>query len=251
MKALGFDTVFSNALIGFDIGAAVGVCGSDFYPLDKSKAELQRFCPSYKTELSKYIGPAQDTPWMGMGVGKEDMAYLFVHFKRINPEAGSGGLCFLSGDFSEVRTRANKLCESIYRHVHALPRKSCGHISFCSFSSPNSHAPGYGVAHYAHANEMLQDQGDTLEGKRCFILGAGKAARSLASNLLEFGAIPLTLSDASGSDYEPQGFTDGSLRTITKIKDERGALLGRYIISSTTAQINHPDNLLDLLCDLC
>jgi glutamate dehydrogenase (NADP+) len=52
MKALGFDTVFSNALTGFDIGASVG--GSDFNPLDKSEAELQRFCQSFMTELAKY-----------------------------------------------------------------------------------------------------------------------------------------------------------------------------------------------------
>ena len=55
MKALGFDTVFSNALTGFDIGAAVG--GSDFNPLNKSEAEMQRFCQSYMTELAKFIGP--------------------------------------------------------------------------------------------------------------------------------------------------------------------------------------------------
>ena len=101
MKALGYDTVFSNALTGFDIGAAVG--GSDFNPLDKSEAEMQRFCQSYMTELVKYIGPSQDSPWMGMGVGKEEMGYLFGQYKRINPKAGAGGRYFLSGDFHEVR----------------------------------------------------------------------------------------------------------------------------------------------------
>jgi glutamate dehydrogenase (NADP+) len=101
MKALGYDTVFSNALTGLDIGAAVG--GSDFNPLDKSEAELQRFCQSYMTELAKYIGPGQDSPWMGMGVGKEEMGYLFGQYKRINPKAGAGGHHFLSADFPEVR----------------------------------------------------------------------------------------------------------------------------------------------------
>jgi glutamate dehydrogenase (NADP+) len=101
MKALGFDTVFSNALTGFDIGAAVG--GSDFNPLDKTEAELQRFCQSYMTELAKYIGPGQDSPWMGMGVGKEEMGYMFGQYKRINSKASAGGRYFLSGDFHEVR----------------------------------------------------------------------------------------------------------------------------------------------------
>jgi glutamate dehydrogenase (NADP+) len=101
MKSLGFDTVFSNALTGFDIGAAVG--GSDFHPLDKSEAEMQRFCQSYMTELVKYIGPGQDTPWMGLGVGKSEMGYLFGQYKRINTKSGAEGHSFLSGDFHEVR----------------------------------------------------------------------------------------------------------------------------------------------------
>ena len=110
MKSLGFDTVFSNALTGFDIGAAVG--GSDFNPIDKSEAEMQRFCQSYMTELAKYIGPGQDTPWMGLGVGKSEMGYLFGQYKRINTKYGAEGRSFLSGDFPEVRI--------LHSWVHAL-----------------------------------------------------------------------------------------------------------------------------------
>ena len=110
-------------------------------------------------------------------------------------------------------------------------------------------APGYGIAHFA--NELLKDKNDTLEGKRCLILGGGKVARSLAAKLMQFGAIPLTFSDASGHVYEPAGITEGALKTIEKIKSERGALLGRYIISSTTAEFNNPPDMLDIPCDLC
>jgi glutamate dehydrogenase (NADP+) len=97
VKALGFDSVFSNALTGFPQGAAVG--GSDFNPLDKSEAELQRFCHSFMTELAKYIGPDQDSPWMGMGVGQQEMGYLFGQYKRINMRIGN---LQLSGSFPEV-----------------------------------------------------------------------------------------------------------------------------------------------------
>ena len=102
------------------------------------------------------------------------------------------------------------------------------------------------------ANEMMQDKGESLEGKRCLIIGAGKVARSVATKLLEFGAIPLTFSDSSGHVYEPNGIDQAKLKTIDKIKDgERGALLGRYVIASTTAQFNDPPNILDVPCDLC
>ena len=98
---------------------------------------------------------------------------------------------------------------------------------------------------------MLEDKGDSLEGKRCLIVGAGKVARAVAKKLLEYGAVPLTFSDASGHIYEKDGITEGKLATISQIKSERGALLGRYIISSTTADFNHPENIYDIPCDLC
>jgi glutamate dehydrogenase (NADP+) len=106
LKAFGFVSVFSNALTGFDLGAAVG--GSDFNPFDKSEAEMQRFCQSYMTELAKYIGPDVDLPLMGMGVGDKELGYLFGQYKRINVKTTSGGQPFLSGGptqmFYSVRT---------------------------------------------------------------------------------------------------------------------------------------------------
>jgi glutamate dehydrogenase (NADP+) len=102
IKTLGFGQVFSNALTGFDIGAAVG--GSDFNPLDKSEGELQRFCQSYITELAKYIGPDHDLPWMGMGVGKEEMAYMFGQYKRISAVGCPSGRQFLSPEYHWVST---------------------------------------------------------------------------------------------------------------------------------------------------
>ena len=82
VHAAGFGTIFSNSVTGFPLGAAVG--GSDFNPLDKSETELQRFCQSFMTELAKYVGPDQDVPWMGMGVGQEEMGYMYGQYKRVN-----------------------------------------------------------------------------------------------------------------------------------------------------------------------
>jgi len=106
IKALGFDAVFSNAVTGYNFGAAVG--GSDFNPFDKSESELQRFCQSYMTELAKYIGPDMDTPWMGMGVGEKEIGYLFGQYKRLSPRTGGTGQRFLSA--------ANPLFEKVHTH---------------------------------------------------------------------------------------------------------------------------------------
>jgi glutamate dehydrogenase (NADP+) len=98
---------------------------------------------------------------------------------------------------------------------------------------------------------MLEDRGDSLQGKRVLITGSGRTARSVAKKLLEYGAIPITLSDASGHVYEPDGIPEGKLAMIDKIKEERGASLGRYIISSTTAEFNQPENMFEIPCDIC
>jgi len=209
IKSLGFDSVFSNALTGFGVGAAVG--GADINPFDKSEAEIQRFCQSYMTELHKYIGPDTDYPTMGMGVGEKEMGYLYGQYKRLSHNALRGQPFLQGGKVNNVA--------------------------------------GYCVAHFAH--EILKAKGESLNGKRCLITGSGKVARSLAEKLLEYGAIPLTFSDESGFVYEPDGLDSGSLRTISQIKEDRTAMVGRYVISSTTAQFNEPENIFDIPCDLC
>jgi glutamate dehydrogenase (NADP+) len=95
LKSFGFDAVIRNSLTGFGQGASVG--GADFNPSNKSEAEIQRFCQSYMTELSKYIGPDQDIPYMGTGVGSSEVGYLYGQYKRINVKTGSGGRPFLWG----------------------------------------------------------------------------------------------------------------------------------------------------------
>jgi glutamate dehydrogenase (NADP+) len=97
---------------------------------------------------------------------------------------------------------------------------------------------------------MLADKGDSLRGKRCMIMGSGKVAQNVASKLLEYGAVPITFSDQTGHIYEPDGFEASKLRTVQKVKSERGAKVGRYIIASTTCQYNDPPNLFDVPCDL-
>ncbi|KAL3800174.1 hypothetical protein HJC23_001095 [Cyclotella cryptica] len=209
IKALGFDNVFSNGLTGYDVGSSVG--GSDFNPFDKSETEVQRFCQSYMTELSKYVGPDLDLPTMGMGVAEREMGYMFGQYKRINMKSTTSGVPFMT--------------------------------------KKDSHVPGHAVVLFA--KEMLKDRNQSLMGKKCLILGSGKNARSVAEKLLEYGAIPLTFSDESGYVLEPNGIDASKLKTISKIKTERGAMLGRYVTSSTTAQFNEPANIFDIPCDLC
>ena len=111
------------------MGGAYG--GADFNPYDKSENEIQRFCQSYMTELSKYIGtqhllhqrncysvlmyntltyfliltylllallgPDEDLPGMGDGCGPTEIGYMYGQYKRINAHCGQLGKGLLWG----------------------------------------------------------------------------------------------------------------------------------------------------------
>mmetsp|Transcript_17046 Transcript_17046/g.15398 ORF Transcript_17046/g.15398 Transcript_17046/m.15398 type:complete len:525 (-) Transcript_17046:47-1621(-) len=210
IKALAFDTTFSTALSGVKLGGAYG--GADFNPYNKSETEIQRFCQSYMTELSKYIGPDVDLPGMGEGVTSSEIGYLYGQYKRLNHQCGQFGSGLLWGG-----------------------------------SPANAQAQGHGVVCFA--KRMLEDKGLTLEGKKCLVTGSHYVALAVAEKLLEFGAIPISFSDTSGHVVELNGFNKAKFKTLQTIKSERGARIGRYILASTTAKFNDPPNVYDLECD--
>ena len=80
VKFLGFEQTFKNSLTGLPMGGGKG--GSDFDPSGKSDGEVMRFCQSFMTELSKYIGPDTDVPAGDIGVGAREVGYLFGQYKR-------------------------------------------------------------------------------------------------------------------------------------------------------------------------
>jgi len=211
MKAAAFDTTFSNALCLKNMGGAYG--GADFDPSNKSDTEIQRFCQSYMTELSKYIGPDVDLPGLGDGVSAVEIGFMYGQYKRINSHCGHIGQGLLWGG-----------------------------------STPYEQAQGYGVVYFA--KKMLEDKGLSLDGKKCIITGSSHIALAVAEKLLELGAIPITFSDTSGNIYEPSGFDSAKFRTIQRIKHERGAKVGRYILASTSARFNDPSNTYAIPCDL-
>lgn len=210
MKSAAFDTVFTNAL-GTSLGGAYG--GSDLAPYTKSETELQRFCQSYMTELSKYIGPDIDLPGLGEGVTSPEIGYMYGQYKRINQHCGHQGKGLLWGG-----------------------------------SPCHTEAQGLGVVHFA--KRMLAEKGQSLEGKRCLVTGSNYVSLAVAEKLLQLGAIPLTFTDSTGHIYEPGGFDSAKLKTVHKIKSDRGARVGRYILASTSAKFNDPENIHEIACDI-
>jgi len=156
LKFLAFEQVFKNALTTLPMGGGKG--GSDFDPKGKSDAEVMRFCQSFMTELSKYIGSDTDVPAGDIGVGGREIGYLFGQYKRLRNE------------FTGVLTGKG--------------------MSFGG-SLIRPEATGYGNVYFAI--NMLATKDQNLKGKKVLISGSGNVAQYAAEKAIQEGASVLTM----------------------------------------------------------
>ncbi|MDU7692710.1 MAG: NADP-specific glutamate dehydrogenase [Helicobacter sp.] len=181
IKFLGFEQVFKNSLTTLSLGGGKG--GSDFDPKGKSDAEVMRFCQSFMNELYRHIGANTDVPAGDIGVGAREVGYLFGQYKRLQDR------------FDGVLTG---------KGVHfggSLARKE---------------ATGFGSVYFAE--NMLNDRGESLEGKICTVTGSGNVATYTIQKLLDLGAKPVTCSDSKGFIYDKNGIDIELLKQIKEIK---------------------------------
>ncbi|MBD3274292.1 MAG: NADP-specific glutamate dehydrogenase, partial [Candidatus Marinimicrobia bacterium] len=167
-----------------------GKGGSDFDPKGKSDMEVMRFCQSFMTELSRHVGPNTDIPAGDIGVGGREIGYLFGQYKRLRNE------------FTGVLTgKALNWGGSLIR----------------------PEATGYGTVYFAQ--EMLKTRDDTIEGKTVAISGSGNVAQYATEKVLMLGGKVVTLSDSSGSVYDPDGIDKEKLGYVMHLKNvERGRI---------------------------
>src|SRR6058998_2303384 len=170
LKFLAFEQVFKNSLTTLPMGGGKG--GSDFDPKGKSDMEVMHFCQSFMTELWRHIGPDTDVPAGDIGVGGREIGFLYGQYKR------------LANEFSGVLT---------------------GKGLNWGGSLIRPEATGYGAVYFAA--EMLATRNQTLEGKVCLVSGSGNVAQYTVEKLLDFDAIPVTLSDSGGFIYDKAGIT--------------------------------------------
>ena len=184
IKFLGFEQIFKNALTGLPMGGAKG--GADFDPKGKSDAEVMRFCQSFMTELSRHIGPDTDVPAGDIGVGGREIGYMFGQYKRLRNSYDAGVLTGkgLAWGGSLVRTEAT----------------------------------GYGTVLFAQS--MLATRGESLEGKKVLVSGAGNVAIYAIEKAQQLGATPITFSDSSGYVVDEAGVDLELLKQVKEV--ERG-----------------------------
>ncbi|MHC4122078.1 MAG: NADP-specific glutamate dehydrogenase [Planctomycetota bacterium] len=191
LKFLAFEQVFKNALTTLPMGGGKG--GSDFDPKGKTDNEVMRFCQSFITELCRHIGPDTDVPAGDIGVGGREIGFMFGQYKRIRNE------------FTGVLT---------------------GKAPDWGGSLIRPEATGYGCVYFAE--EMLKTRGENLEGKICTVSGSGNAAQYTVEKLNQLGAKTVTLSDSSGTIYDPNGIDDEKLNFVLKLKNIKRGRIKEY-----------------------
>ncbi len=191
LKFLGFEQVFKNSLTTLPMGGGKG--GSDFDPKGKSDNEVMSFCQSFMSELFRHIGPNTDVPAGDIGVGGREIGFLFGQYKRLRNE------------FAGVLT---------------------GKGLNWGGSLIRPEATGYGAVYFAQ--EMLQTKNDSIEGKTVAISGSGNVAQFATEKVLDLGGKPVTLSDSSGTIYDPNGIDREKLAFVMELKNQKRGRIKEY-----------------------
>ncbi|QIA09479.1 NADP-specific glutamate dehydrogenase [Draconibacterium halophilum] len=191
LKFLAFEQVLKNSLTSLPMGGGKG--GSDFDPKNKSDNEVMRFCQSFMTELSRHIGPYSDVPAGDIGVGGREIGFLFGQYKRIRNE------------FTGVLTgKGVEWGGSLIR----------------------PEATGYGAVYFA--KEMMKTRGESFKGKVVAVSGSGNVAQFATEKVIELGGKVVTLSDSSGSIYDPEGIDRDKLNYVMELKNVHRGRIKEY-----------------------
>ena len=199
LKFLAFEQTFKNSLTTLPMGGGKG--GSDFSPRGKSNAEVMRFCQAFMLELTRHIGPDVDVPAGDIGVGGREVGYMFGMYKKLTRE------------FSGVLTgKGLEFGGSLIR----------------------PEATGYGNVYFLRA--MLRTRGESIEGKKVLISGAGNVAQYCAEKVLQLGGKVMTMSDSDGYIYDPDGIDREKLDYIMELKNVYRGRIREYVEEYPTAK---------------
>lgn len=210
LKFLGFEQILKNSLTGLPIGGGKG--GSNFDPKGKSDREVMAFCQSFMTELCKYIGKDQDVPAGDIGVGAREIGYLYGQYKRI------------TGLYEGVLT---------------------GKGLTYGGSLIRTQATGYGLIYIL--DEMLKDNGKSIDGKTVVVSGSGNVAIYAAEKIRQLGGKVVALSDSSGYVYDKNGI---DLDIIKDIKEVRRGRIKEYLDAVPAAVYTEGEGIWTIPCEI-
>jgi glutamate dehydrogenase (NADP+) len=134
------------------------------------------------TELFRHLGEHTDVPAGDTGVGTREIGYLFGQYKRITNRYESGALTGKGTEWGGALVRTE--------------------------------ATGYGTVFFL--DEMLRARGDSLDGKRCLVSGAGNVAIHAIEKVHQLGGRATACSDSDGVVHDPKGI---DLELLRQVKD--------------------------------
>ncbi|MDN3491763.1 NADP-specific glutamate dehydrogenase [Winogradskyella bathintestinalis] len=213
LKFLAFEQVFKNSLTTLPMGGGKG--GSDFDPKGKSDNEIMRFCHAFMTELFRHIGHNTDVPAGDIGVGAREIGFMFGMYKKLN------------NTFTGVLT---------------------GKGASWGGSLIRPEATGYGNVYFAQ--NMLQRQGDSFDGKTVVISGSGNVAQFAAEKAIELGAKVVTLSDSGGYIYDADGIDTEKLEHVMYLKNEKRGRISEYVDTYPNAKFVKGERPWSVNCDI-
>lgn len=181
LKFLGFEQIFKNSLTTLPMGGAKG--GSDFNPKAKSKSEIMRFCQSFMLELWHTIGADTDVPAGDIGVGSQEIGFLYGMYKKL-----------------------------ARKHTGVLTGKGLN----WGGSLIRPEATGFGNVYFA--KEMLQTIGESFKDKTVAISGFGNVAWGATQKATEFGAKVVTLSGPDGYINDPDGISNEKIDYMLELR---------------------------------
>ena len=211
IKFLGFEQIFKNSLTGQPIGGGKG--GSDFDPKGKSDLEIMRFCQSFMSELSRYIGPDTDVPAGDIGVGGREIGYLYGQYKKIKGTVEPGVLTGKGLGFGG-----------------SLARKE---------------ATGYGTVYFVQ--EMLKDNEQDFSGKTVVVSGSGNVSIYAMEKAAEFGAKVIACSDSNGYVYDENGIDVELVKQIKEVDRER---INVYLETHPNAEYVDGGSVWEIPCEI-
>ncbi len=150
-----------------------------------------RFCQSFMTELYRHLGEYTDVPAGDIGVGQRELGYMFGQYKRITNRYESGvltGKGMIWGG-SQVRTEAT----------------------------------GYGATYFVE--RMLRTKGQSFDGKKVIVSGAGNVAIYTIEKVTELGGRVIAVSDSNGYVLDEAGI---DLALLKEIKEKKRGRIADY-----------------------
>jgi glutamate dehydrogenase (NAD(P)+) len=167
--ALAMWMTFKCALLSLPFGGAKGGVRCD--PNRLSEGELERLTRRYASEIFPVIGPDRDIPAPDIATGEREMAWFMDTYSQ---QVG-----------------------------HPVPEIVTGKPLVLGGTEGRDVATGLGVVFVIE--DVLQERGEGVDGKRVVVQGAGKVGAVVARELANRGASVVGLSDVSGGVVDPDG----------------------------------------------